>query len=126
MLEYKTRAAGDVTILDLQGRISVAEAIAFGPGSGTVLAEVIRDLANKGHRKILLNLKGVPYMDSSGMGDLVRSLTSLRRMGGELKLMNPTTALLELLCITHLDKVFAIERDEASAVQSFAHRAAVS
>ena len=68
MLDYKIRQAGDVTILDLAGRMSVGEALAFGPGSGTVLGDVIRELANKGHRKILLNLRDVKYIDSSGMG----------------------------------------------------------
>src|ERR1700730_1266352 len=79
MLEYKIRQSGDVTMLDLSGRISVGEALAFGPGSGVVLADVIGELAKKGQRKILLNLKAVKYIDSSGLGELVRNYTSLRR-----------------------------------------------
>lgn len=66
MLEYKIRRSGDVTLLDLSGRISVGEALAFGPGSGVVLASVIGELVKKGQRKILLNLKDVKYIDSSG------------------------------------------------------------
>jgi anti-sigma B factor antagonist len=124
MLEYKTRQAGDVTILDLAGRISVGEALAFGPGSGTVLGDVIRELANKGHRKILLNLRDVKYIDSSGMGDVVRSFTSLRRQGGDLKLFGPTPPVLEVLRITNLHKVLEIKDDEASAVQSFSKQTA--
>jgi anti-sigma B factor antagonist len=124
MLEYKIRQAGDVTILDLAGRISVGEALAFGPGSGTVLGDVIRELANKGHRKILLNLKDVKYIDSSGMGDVVRSFTSLRRQGGDLKLFGPTPPVLEVLRITNLHKVLEIKDDEASAVQSFSKQTA--
>ena len=124
MLDYEIRQAGDVTILDLAGRISVGEALAFGPGSGTVLGDVIRELANKGHRKILLNLRNVKYIDSSGMGDVVRSFTSLRRQGGDLKLFGPTPPVLEVLRITNLHKVLEIKDDEASAVQSFSKQTA--
>jgi|SRR4029077_13468429 anti-sigma B factor antagonist len=124
MLDYEIRQAGDVTILDLAGRISVGEALAFGPGSGTVLGDVIRELANKGHRKILLNLRDVKYIDSSGMGDVVRSFTSLRRQGGDLKLFGPTPPVLEVLRITNLHKVLEIKDDEASAVQSFSKQTA--
>ncbi len=124
MLDYKIRQAGDITILDLAGRISVGEALAFGPGSGTVLGDVIRELANKGHRKILLNLRDVKYIDSSGMGDVVRSFTSLRRQGGDLKLFGPTLPVLEVLRITNLHKVLEIKDDEASAVQSFSKQTA--
>jgi anti-sigma B factor antagonist len=124
MLEYKIRQAGDVTILDLAGRISVGEALAFGPGSGTVLGDVIRELANKGHEKILLNLRDVKYIDSSGMGDVVRSFTSLRRQGGDLKLFGPTPPVLEVLRITNLHKVLEIKDDEASAIQSFSQQTA--
>jgi anti-sigma B factor antagonist len=124
MLDYKIRQAGDVTVLDLAGRISVGEALAFGPGSGTVLGDVIRELANKGYRKILLNLRDVKYIDSSGMGDVVRSFTSLRRQGGDLKLFGPTLPVLEVLRITNLHKVLEIKDDEASAVQSFSKQTA--
>ncbi len=119
MLEYKIRQTGDVTILDLSGRISVGEALAFGPGSGVVLGEVVRGLAKKGQRKILLNLKDVTYADSSGVGDLVGSLASLQRQGGELKLLNPNPRLSELLQITRVYQLFEIKDDEVSAIQSF-------
>jgi anti-sigma B factor antagonist len=119
MLEYKMRQTREVTILDLSGRISVGEALAFGPGSGTVLSDVIRDLASKGHRKILLNLKDVKYIDSSGMGDVMRSFTGLQRLGGELKLLSPAPAVLQVLQVTHLHKVLKIEDDEISAIQAF-------
>jgi anti-sigma B factor antagonist len=119
MLEYKIRQSGDVTMLDLSGRISVGEALAFGPGSGVVLTDVIGELAKKGQRKILLNLTAVKYIDSSGLGELVRNLTSLRRQGGELKLLSPTPTVLEALRITHLDRILDIKEDEHLAVQSF-------
>ena len=119
MLEYKNRQQGGVKILDLSGRISVGEALAFGPGSGLILGDVIRELAQKGQRRILLNLKDVRYIDSSGIGDLVRSVTSLRRQGGDLKLLSPAPMVLEVLRITRLDKVVEIKDDELLAVQSF-------
>jgi anti-sigma B factor antagonist len=119
MLEYKNRQQGDVTILDLSGRISVGEALAFGPGSGLILGDVIRELAKKGQNRILLNLKDVRYIDSSGIGDLVRSVTSLRREGGDLKLLNPAPMVLEVLHITRLDKILEIKDDELLAVRSF-------
>ena len=119
MLEYETRQQGEVTIVDLKGRISVGEALAFGPGSGLVLGDVIRELANKGQKKILLNLKDVKYIDSSGVGDLVRCVTSLRRQGGDLKLLTPAPMVLEVLQVTRLDKILDIKDDESLAVQSF-------
>ena len=119
MLEYKSRQQGDVTILDLSGRISVGEALAFGPGSGLILGQVIRELAEKGQKRILLNLKDVKYIDSSGVGDLVRSVTSLRRQGGDLKLLSPALMVLEVLRITRLDRMLDIKDDESAAVQSF-------
>ena len=119
MLEYKSRQQGDVTILDLSGRISVGEALAFGPGSGLILGQVIRELAEKGQKRILLNLKDVKYIDSSGVGDLVRSVTSLRRQGGDLKLLSLAPMVLEVLRITRLDRMLDIKDDESAAVQSF-------
>jgi anti-sigma B factor antagonist len=119
VLECKTRQQGEVTILDLSGRISVGEALAFGPGSGLILGDIIRELAKKGQKRILLSLKDVRYIDSSGIGDLVRSLTSLRREGGDLKLLSPAPIILEVLHITRLDKTFQIRDDELLAVQSF-------
>src|ERR1700729_4075526 len=93
--------------------------LAFGPGSGVVLADIIGELAKKGQRKILLNLKAVKYIDSSGLGELVRNYTSLRRQGGELKLLSPSPTVLEALRITHLDRILDIKEDEQLAVQSF-------
>jgi anti-sigma B factor antagonist len=119
MLEHKNRQQGDVTILDLSGRISVGEALAFGPGSGLILGDIIRELARKGQKRILLNMKDVRYIDSSGIGDLVRSVTSLRREAGDLKLLSPPPMVLEVLQITRLDKILEIKDDELLAVQSF-------
>ena len=84
-----------------------------------MLGQVIRELAEKGQKRILLNLKDVKYIDSSGVGDLVRSVTSLRRQGGDLKLLSPALMVLEVLRITRLDRMLDIKDDESAAVQSF-------
>ncbi len=118
-MKYDTRQMGDVTIVDVSGRLSLAEAVAFGPGSGLVLGETVRELAKKGHRKILLNLAGVSYVDSSGVGQLVGALTSARNQGGDLKLVNPTPQVRELLKTTNLHTVFDVKDDEASAIRAF-------
>ena len=88
----------------------MGEALAFGPGSGVVLAAIIGELVKKGQRKILLNLTNVQYIDSSGIGDLVRNYTSLRRQGGDLKLLNPSPTVLDALRITHLDRILISEK----------------
>ena len=117
MLEYKIRRTGDVTILDLDGRISLTDAL--WSASGVVLGKVIRELVKNGERKILLNLKGVTYIDSSGVGELTGALTSVQRQGGELKLVSPSPRVIDLLRITRLDTTFDIRDDENSAIQAF-------
>jgi anti-sigma B factor antagonist len=123
-MTYQTRQTGDVTILDLNGRLSLGEAVAFGPGSGVVLGESVRGLIKKGHRKILLNLAGLTYVDSSGVGQLAGALTTARNQGADVKLVKPPRQILELLKTTKLDTVFDIHEDEGAAIQSFAKGAA--
>ena len=82
-LDLKERQAGDVTILDLNG------AVRIGEGS-VALRDSIRKLADEGKKKILLNLAGVKYMDSSGIGELIANYTTISRQGGQLKLLNLT------------------------------------
>jgi anti-sigma B factor antagonist len=118
-LEQNVRQIGDVAILDLSGRLSLGEALAFGPGSGVVLGQAIRELTKKGQRKILLNLAGVTYVDSSGVGQLMGALMSARNQGGDLKLLKPSSQILNLLQITKLTAVFDVQQDEATAIQSF-------
>jgi len=124
MLEYKIRSTGDVTILDLDGRISLTDAL--WSASGVVLGKVIRELLKKGERKILLNLKGVTFVDSSGIGELTGALTAVQRQGGELKLVNPSPKVVDLLRITRLDTMFDIRDDENSAIQAFSSRIAAA
>jgi anti-sigma B factor antagonist len=123
-MEYTTRQSNDVTILDLTGRLSLGEAVAFGPGSGLILSETVRELAKKGRKNILLNLAGVTYVDSSGVGQLVGAMTSARNQGVSLKLLRPNTQVLNLLKMSKLDTVFDISEDEATAVASFTKGAA--
>ena len=122
-LKYDVRQTRDVTILDLNGRLSLGEALAFGPGSGLVLSETIREFTKKGQKKILLNLAGVTYLDSSGVGQLVGALTTARNQSGDIKLLKPSVHLLDLLKTTKLDGLFDIHEDETAAIQSFSRSA---
>ena len=107
-----TRLVGDVTIVDLSGRI------VLGEGSNG-LRDLVRKLVSDGTKKILLNLRNVEYIDSSGLGELVSAFTSTRSQGGELKLLNLTQRVRSLLRITRLLTVFDITDDEATSVKSF-------
>ena len=112
-MKVTTRQVDGVTILDLSGRITL--------GEGSVqLRDAIRDLLSKGSKLILLNLADVNYIDSSGIGELVSAYTTVRNQGGELKLLNLTKKVHDLLQITKLYMVFDVKEDEASAVASFA------
>ena len=84
-----------------------------------MLGQAIRELTQKGKRKILLNLAGVTYVDSSGVGQLMGALMSARNQGGDLKLLKPSSQILNLLQITKLAGVFDVQEDEAAANQSF-------
>jgi anti-sigma B factor antagonist len=123
-MECDIRHINDVTVLDLRGRLSLGEALAFGPGSDLVLTEAIRRLAEEGHKKVILNLAGVKYVDSSGVGQLVGALTSARGHGVALKLIRPVKQVSDLLNMTKLHTVFDIQEDEAAAIDSFSGSAA--
>lgn len=123
-MQYTTRQSDDVTILDLTGRLSAGEAVAFGPGSGVILSEAVRELAKKGQKNLLLNLAGVTFVDSSGVGQLVGAMTSAHRQGVTLKLLGPNRQVHNLLKMSKLDTVFDISDDEATAVASFTRAAA--
>ena len=111
-MKIATRQLDGITVLDLGGRITL--------GEGSVqLREAVRDLLAKGQKKIVLNLGDVSYMDSSGMGELVTAYTSAKNQGGELKLVNLTKKIEDLMQITKLATVFDIYDDEAKAIASF-------
>jgi anti-sigma B factor antagonist len=123
-MECDIRHIDDVTILDLKGRLSLGEALAFGPGSDLVLTDAIRQLSKEGHKKVVLNLAGVKYVDSSGVGQLVGALTTARGNGVALKLIRPVKQVSDLLNMTKLHTVFDIKEDEAEAIDSFSGSAA--
>ncbi|MBV9242639.1 MAG: STAS domain-containing protein [Acidobacteria bacterium] len=111
-INISERQAGDITVLDLEGKVTIGE------GSVT-LRNAIRRLLGEGKNKILLNLGGVGYIDSSGIGELVSSFTAVKKEGGTLKLLNLTQKIQDLLAITKLLTVFDTFDDEASALSSF-------
>ncbi len=118
------RQRDDVTILDLSGLLSLGEPYASGPESGVVLGDKIRELIEKGQKKILLNLAGVRFVDSSGVGQLTGAFTTARNRGAELKLLKPTTQVRNLLKITKLDTLLDVRDDEDNAIEAFTKGAA--
>ena len=111
-LDLKERQAGDVTILDLSGEVRIGD-------SSVALRNSVRNLADQGKTKVLLNLAGVKYIDSSGIGELIANYTTISRQGGQLKLLNLTDRIQNLLVITKLLTVFDSYEDEAEALKSF-------
>ncbi len=112
-VKLTTRQVGDVTVIDAVGRITLGE------GAST-FRDTVRDLASSGHKKILLNLAEVSYIDSSGIGEMVSGFTTVANQGGVVKLLNLTKRVKDLLQITKLYTVFEVFDDEAAAVRSFA------
>jgi len=111
-MKIKTRQVDGITIMDCSGRITL--------GEGSVqLRDAVRDLLGKGSKQILLNLGDVTYIDSSGIGELVSAFTTVRNQGGDLKLLNLTKKVHDLLQITKLYTVFDIYSDERTALAGF-------
>jgi anti-sigma B factor antagonist len=104
---------GDVTVIDVAGRITLGE-------GASALRDALRELVKNNHKHILLNLKEVSYIDSSGIGELVSAFTTITNTGGRLKLLGLTHRVKDLLQITKLYTVFDVHDDEAHAVRSFA------
>lgn len=111
-LKIDTREVAHVTILDIEGRIVLGDEIHD-------LREAVRELIKQDKKKIILNLANVDYIDSSGVGELVGCFTTLRNAGGELKLLNLTQKVHDVLHVTKLYTVFDIREDEFTAVKSF-------
>jgi anti-sigma B factor antagonist len=111
-LNISERRVGDVTILDMDGKITIGE-------GSVALRSAIRRLLEEGKKKILLNLAKVGYIDSSGIGELVSSYTSINKEAGQLKLLNLTQKLQDLLTITKLLTVFDVYDSEEEALASF-------
>ena len=111
-LRVSTRQVDGVNIVDCSGRITLGE-------GSVVLRDTVKELLSKGQKKILLNLGDVNYIDSSGIGELVSAYTTAKNQGGELKLLNLTKKVHDLLQITKLYTVFDVKDDETAAVKSF-------
>jgi anti-sigma B factor antagonist len=111
-VKLTTRQVGDVTVVDAVGRITLGD-------GATTFRDTIRDLANGGNKKLLLNLAEVSYIDSSGIGEMVSGFTTVTNQGGQVKLLNLTKRVKDLLQITKLYTVFEVFDDEAHGVRSF-------
>jgi anti-sigma B factor antagonist len=111
-MQTAVRQVGGVTVLDISGRITLGE-------GNVILREIVRDLAEKGAKALVLNLGEVQYIDSSGIGELVKAHTTIRNQGGQLKLINLNKRVHDLLQLTRLSAVFDIQQDETSAIKSF-------
>jgi anti-sigma B factor antagonist len=112
-VELNTRQSGDVVVVDVSGRITLGE-------GSSVVRDEMRALTDNGNKKVLLNLADVAYIDSSGIGELVAGYTTMANAGGNLKLLNLTKRVKDLLQITKLATVFEVHEDEDEAVRSFA------
>src|SRR6185295_10922363 len=111
-LNIQERNIGDVTVLDMDGNVRIG-------GSNIALEKAIKELIAAGRYQVVLNLARVAYIDSSGLGELVSAHVALGKKEGQIKLLNLTKRLHELLTITKLDTVFDVYEDETAAVDSF-------
>jgi anti-sigma B factor antagonist len=111
-MQIEERVIGGVTILDLKGKMTLGE-------GDELLKDKINSLIHQGQKKLLLNLEGVPYIDSAGLGEIVRTYTTVSRQGGSLKLVNLTKRITDLLAITKLLTVFETFENEKDAIASY-------
>ncbi len=111
-MQIEERTVGDITILDLKGKMTLGQ-------GDELLKDKINSLMNQGRSKILMNLGEVPYIDSAGLGEIVRTYTTVSRQGGTMKLVNLTKRITDLLSITKLLTVFETFDNEAEALKSY-------
>ena len=111
-LQTCVRHQEEVAILDIQGRVTIG-------ATNDSLSRELRSLVSSGERKILINLAGVPQVDSSGISTIVRTFVTLRRQNGTLKLLRPTGHVSQVLEVTHLTHSIPTFDDEVKAVESF-------
>ena len=117
-MQIDERTVGDVMVLDVKGKVTLGE-------GDEMLKDKVNSLVNQGNKKIVLNLAEVPYIDSAGLGEIVRTYTTVSRQGGSLKLLNLTKRITDLLSITKLLTVFETYDSENDAVRSFSASAKV-
>jgi anti-sigma B factor antagonist len=111
-MQIHQRMVGDVTVVDLNGKMTLGE-------GDELLRDKVNSLIQQGQKKIILNLSEVPYIDSAGLGEIVRTYTTVSRQGGSLKLLNLTKRIQDLLAITKLLTVFETFENEQDAIKSF-------
>ncbi len=111
-MQIHQRSVGDVTVVDLSGKMTLGE-------GDELLRDKVNSLIQQGQKKIILNLSEVPYIDSAGLGEIVRTYTTVSRQGGSLKLLNLTKRIQDLLAITKLLTVFETFENEQDAIKSF-------
>lgn len=111
-MQIEQRSVGDVTIIDLKGKLTLGE-------GDELLRDKVNSLIQQGMKKLVLNLADVPYIDSAGLGEIVRTYTTVSRQGGQLKLLSLTKRITDLLSITKLLTVFETFDNEHDAVRSF-------
>jgi anti-sigma B factor antagonist len=111
-MQIEERAVGDVVVLDIKGKIVLGDGDAL-------LKDKVNSLVNQDRKNILLNLEAVPYIDSAGLGEVVRTYTTVSKHDGHLKLLNVTKRIKDLLVITKLETVFETFESESDAVKSF-------
>ncbi len=118
-MQASSRQIGDVSVIDVKGRITLGE-------GNEIIRELVAELTAKGNKRIVFNLLEVDHIDSAGIGELVRTHSTLRRQGGQLKLASPSGKVKDVLKMTSLHSVFDIHESESSAVKSFGSSAAGS
>lgn len=111
-MHIQQRSVGDITVIDMSGKMTLGE-------GDELLRDKVNSLVQQGQKRIVLNLAEVPYIDSAGLGEIVRTYTTVSRNGGSLKLLNLTKRIQDLLSITKLLTVFETFESEADAVRSF-------
>jgi anti-sigma B factor antagonist len=116
-MKLSSRLVDEVAILDVEGKILLGE-------GDILIKQAIDDLLIQGRKKVLLNLAKVPYIDSAGLGQIIRCFTAIRKSGGTLKLLSPNAKVVDLLTVTKLVNVFDWYNDEAGALASFAPKSA--
>ncbi|MBZ5494884.1 MAG: STAS domain-containing protein [Acidobacteriia bacterium] len=116
-MKLSSRLADEVTILDVEGKILLGE-------GDLQIRQAVDEMLAQGRRNFLLNLAKVPYIDSAGLGQIIRCFTAIRKAGGSFKLLSPNTKVVDLLTVTKLVNVFDWYNDEAGALSSFVSKSA--
>ena len=118
-VRYSVRDAGDVSVLDIVGQLTLGEMVPCGEGTGVLISDAVEELAKKKRKKVLLNLAGVTYVDSCGIGHLVRAISKARRLNVDLKLANAAAPVFALLRMTHLERIVDIADSEPAGIAAF-------